>query len=192
MHPSRPSNCELENSSCRSLLLLYLVFSAKHLKLPAEESVVFCSLVEERSMKRRASKLIPLVSHSRAKTRHLVLTSNRLLCVKQRQKPQELSLKFELSLKASEKIKDKDKEKQSRGIIHSVQRKGDREFVVLTVSTCMVTHTSVSQQRSSQLKCTTLLHLPPILSNAGSTVFKRICYCMGAKLLDHGLDFLHA
>jgi 3-phosphoinositide dependent protein kinase-1 len=93
-------------------------------------------------MKRRASKLIPLVSHSRAKTRHLVLTSKRLLCVKQRQKPQELSVKFELSLKASEKLKEKDKEKESRGIIDSVQRKGEREFVVLTVSTHVVIHSS--------------------------------------------------
>lgn len=85
-------------------------------------------------MKRRASKLLPLVSHSRAKSRQLVLTTKRLLCVKQRQKPHELSVKFELALKASEKLKEKDKERESKGIIASVQRKGEREFVVYTVS----------------------------------------------------------
>ncbi|KAF9451291.1 kinase-like protein [Macrolepiota fuliginosa MF-IS2] len=109
---------------------------AKRLKLPLGESVLFDSVVEERSMKRRASKLIPLVPHSKAKTRQLVLTSKRLLCLKQkqRQKPQDISVKFELALKASEKLKEKDKEKESRGIIATVQRKGEREFVVLTTT----------------------------------------------------------
>jgi 3-phosphoinositide dependent protein kinase-1 len=90
-------------------------------------------MVEERSMRRRASRLIPLVPQGRAKSRQLVLTSKRLLCLKQRQKPNELSVKYELALKASEKLKEKDKEKESRCIIASVQQKGEREFVVLTV-----------------------------------------------------------
>ncbi|KAF5351814.1 hypothetical protein D9756_007409 [Leucocoprinus leucothites] len=107
---------------------------AKLLKLPQEESILFCSLVEECSMRRRASKLIPLVSSGKAKTRQLVLTSRRLLCLKQRQKPNELSVKFELALKASEKLKDKDKEKELKVIIASVQRKGERQFVVLTTT----------------------------------------------------------
>lgn len=89
-------------------------------------------------MKRRASKLIPLVPHGKAKTRQLVLTTKRLLCLKQRQKPQGLSVKYELALKASEKLKEKDKEKESKGIIATVQRKGEREFVVLTVSALAV------------------------------------------------------
>jgi 3-phosphoinositide dependent protein kinase-1 len=37
-------------------------------------------------------------------------------------------------LRASEKLKEKDKEKESRGIVASVERKGEREFVVLTSS----------------------------------------------------------
>ncbi|KXN90190.1 3-phosphoinositide-dependent protein kinase 1 [Leucoagaricus sp. SymC.cos] len=107
---------------------------AKILNLPSGESVLFSSFVEERSIGRRASKLIPLVSSRRAKSRQLVLTSKRLLCLKQRQKPHELSVKYELALKASEKLKEKDKEKESKGIIASVQRKGEREFVVLTTT----------------------------------------------------------
>ncbi len=89
--------------------------------------------MEERFIKRRASKLIPLVPQGKPKTRYLVLTSKRLLCVKQQQKSRDLSVKYELALKASEKLKEKDKEKESKGIIATVQRKGEREFVVLTV-----------------------------------------------------------
>lgn len=36
-------------------------------------------------------------------------------------------------MQASEKLKEKDKEKESRGIVACVERKGEREFVVLTV-----------------------------------------------------------
>jgi len=64
----------------------------------------------------------------------LILTSRRLICLKQRSKgPGGISIKSELALRASEKLKEKDKEKESRGIVASIERKGEREFVVLTV-----------------------------------------------------------
>lgn len=91
--------------------------------------------MEARSLRRRASRLLPLpVPPSKAKTRELILTSRRLLCLKHRPKGLgEISIKSELALRASEKLKEKDKEKESRGIVASVERKGEREFVVLTV-----------------------------------------------------------
>jgi 3-phosphoinositide dependent protein kinase-1 len=109
--------------------------SASILRLPDTEVVLFKSTVEARSLRRRASRLIPLpVPPSKPKTRELILTSRRLICLKQRQKgPPGISIKSELALRASEKLKEKDKEKESRGIVASVERKGEREFVVLTV-----------------------------------------------------------
>lgn len=85
-------------------------------------------------MRRRTSKLISLVSQGKTKSRQLVLTSKRLLCLKERQKG--LSVKFELSLKAS----GKPKEKGFKGHIVSVQRKGEKEFAVLTVGTTWFLH----------------------------------------------------
>lgn len=109
--------------------------SASILRLPDTEVILFKSTVEARSLRRRASRLIPLpVPPSKPKTRELILTSRRLICLKHRQKgPTSISIKSELALRASEKLKEKDKEKESRGIVASVERKGEREFVVLTV-----------------------------------------------------------
>jgi len=115
--------------TCQTSPFLMPLFRAENFKLPHGESVVFHSPVEEYTMRRRTSKLISLVSQGKTKSRRLVLTSKRLLCLKERQKG--LSVKFELSLKAS----GKSKEKESKGIIASVQRKGEKEFVVLTVGT---------------------------------------------------------
>lgn len=109
---------------------------ASILRLPETEVVLFTSAVEARSLRRRASRLIPLpVPSSKAKTRELILTSRRLICLKRQSKgPGGISIKSELALRASEKLKEKDKERESRGIVASVERKGEREFVVLTSS----------------------------------------------------------
>jgi len=109
---------------------------ASILRLPPGEVILFNSSVEARYLRRRASRLLPLpVPPSKPKTRELVLTSRRLICLKQRQKGLgDISVKSELALRASEKLKEKDKEKESRGIVASVERKGEREFVVLTSS----------------------------------------------------------
>jgi 3-phosphoinositide dependent protein kinase-1 len=115
------------------------VGSASILRLPDTEVVLFKSTVEARSLRRRASRLIPLpVPPGKAKTRELILTSRRLICLKQRLKGAGgISIKSELALRASEKLKEKDKEKESRGIVASVERKGEREFVVLTVGSSL-------------------------------------------------------
>ncbi|KAG9220912.1 hypothetical protein CCMSSC00406_0002488 [Pleurotus cornucopiae] len=100
--------------------------------LQEEERIIFRSLVESRSLRRRASKLIARsVTAFKPKTRHLVLTTKRLLCIKQRRKHGDtLHVKYELSLKPSEKSKERGKD--IRGYVMSVASKGGREFVVLT------------------------------------------------------------
>jgi 3-phosphoinositide dependent protein kinase-1 len=48
-----------------------------------------------------------------------------------------VTIKFEVALKASERtkaMKEKEKEKEAKGVVASVQRKGEKQFVVLTVS----------------------------------------------------------
>ncbi|KAF9008000.1 kinase-like domain-containing protein [Cyathus striatus] len=108
------------------------------IKLPLDEPVIFNTAIDARLLRRRASRLIPLpVPSSKAKSRQLVLTPKRLLCLKQ-QKGGDISIKSELSFRASEKLKEKDKERESRAIVSSVERKGDREFVVLTVRSLVV------------------------------------------------------
>ncbi|KAH7926505.1 kinase-like protein [Leucogyrophana mollusca] len=99
------------------------------------ESVVFNTRVEARSPKRRGSRLrLPLsVSPMRPKTRQLLLTTHRLLCLKQRGGVGGVSIKSELALQLTEKGKDKDKEKEARSVVESAEPKGDKEFVVLTV-----------------------------------------------------------
>ncbi|KAF8837304.1 hypothetical protein BDN67DRAFT_208317 [Paxillus ammoniavirescens] len=130
------------------------------LLLPGEIAL-YSTRVEARSPKRRGSRLrLPInVSPMRPKTRQLLLTTHRLLCLKQREEGG-VGLKTELNLrkgvsalamggeKVSEKEKekskdkerdrerekDKEKEKEAKSIVESAERKGEREFVVLTVS----------------------------------------------------------
>lgn len=107
------------------------------------EAILFSTRVEARSPKRRGSRLrLPIsVSPIRPKTRQLLLTTHRLLCVKQREDGG-VGLKSELSLRkgvnlssTTEKVKDKDKDKdkEAKSIVESAERKSEREFVVLTV-----------------------------------------------------------
>ncbi|KAH0827309.1 kinase-like protein [Lanmaoa asiatica] len=109
-----------------------------------EEAILFSTRVEARSPKRRGSKLrLPIsVSPIRPKTRLLLLTTHRLLCVKQRVDGG-VSLKSELSLgkgismssgteKLKERDKEKEKEREAKSIVESAERKSEREFVVLT------------------------------------------------------------
>ncbi|KAG2112420.1 kinase-like protein [Suillus clintonianus] len=112
------------------------------LLLPSER-VLFHTRVEARSPKRRGSKLrLPIsASLTKTKTRQLVLTSMRLLCVKQKEGGQ-VSLKSEVGLglgsgKEREKPregkeKERDAAKDGRNVIESAEPKGEREFVILT------------------------------------------------------------
>lgn len=109
--------------------------SSSILGLPSDEKIIFNSNVETRSLRHLANRLIPLpVPVSKTKTRQLVLTTRRLLCLKQQPKDSSVTVKTELALRASTKLKEKDKERDSRGIIANIERKGDREFVISTVS----------------------------------------------------------
>ncbi|KAG1812593.1 kinase-like domain-containing protein [Suillus subaureus] len=113
------------------------------LLLPSER-VLFHTRVEARSPKRRGSKLrLPIsASLTKTKTRQLVLTSMRLLCVKQKDGGQ-MSLKSEVGLRAGDKGKEREKPREAkekerdaskdcRNVIESAEPKGEREFVILT------------------------------------------------------------
>ncbi|KAG1745389.1 kinase-like protein [Suillus paluster] len=115
------------------------------LLLPSE-LVLFYTRVEARSPKRRGSRLrLPIsTSLTKTKTRQLVLTNMRLLCVKQKVGGQ-LSLKSELGLGVGAVEKGKDREKPREGkekerdtckegkdVIECAEPKGEREFVILT------------------------------------------------------------
>lgn len=118
-----------------------LIWDVSSSLLLPEEVILFSTRVEARSPKRRGSKLrLPIsVSPIRPKTRQLLLTTHRLLCVKQRVEGG-VGLKSELSLRkgattssGTEKVKEKEKDKEAKSIIESAERKSEREFVVLTV-----------------------------------------------------------
>ncbi|KAF8170219.1 kinase-like domain-containing protein [Mycena galopus ATCC 62051] len=101
---------------------------AAALKLVEGERVLFDSPVEARKgPRRRASRiLLPIAGPiAKPKRRHLVLTSRRLVCLKQ-----DMSVQSELVLRPSEKTKDKPKD--TRATVTSVQLRADREFSVTT------------------------------------------------------------
>lgn len=94
------------------------------------EKIVFSGPVEERALRRRASRLIPIqVSPLKPKNRQLILTNHRLVCVKQRDRGV-ISVKHELLAQAPKIASAKDKHH-----IVAVEAKASKEFVVLTVST---------------------------------------------------------
>ncbi|KAI0769612.1 kinase-like protein [Trametes elegans] len=95
------------------------------LMLPGEQ-IIFNTTVEPGGPKRRASRLLAMaVAPKKHRPRELVLTSQRLLCVKQ--KPgRAVQIRTELFVRPS------DKEKDLRNLVSSVEPKGEREFVVIT------------------------------------------------------------
>jgi 3-phosphoinositide dependent protein kinase-1 len=90
------------------------------------ESIIFDSPVEARTRRRRASRIL-LPTPVKSKRRHLVLTNRRLFCLKPN-----MTIKSELILRSSEKAKEKGKD--SRGVIATVELRGEREFIVMAVS----------------------------------------------------------
>ncbi|KAI0633279.1 kinase-like protein [Trametes polyzona] len=90
------------------------------------EHIIFNTTVEPGGPKRRASRLLAMaVAPKKHRPRELVLTSQRLLCVKQ--KPgRGVQVRAELFVRPSEKEKD------LRNLVSSVESKGEREFVVIT------------------------------------------------------------
>jgi len=100
------------------------------------EKILFTSQVETRCVRRRASRLIPLaVSPLKLKNRQLILTSHRLVCVKQRDR-RDLSVKSELAFMdpISISVVTNGKEKDSRTFVVGVETRAEKEFVILTSS----------------------------------------------------------
>jgi len=104
-----------------------------------DETILFTSRVEARCVRRRASRLIPLaVSPLKSKGRQLILTTHRLVCVKQRDR-RDLSMKSELafqdaiSANGNGITNGKEKEKDTRSFVVGVEAKTGTEFVIMTV-----------------------------------------------------------
>ena len=95
------------------------------------EHIIFNTMVEPGGPKRRASRLLAMAvapkKHNRP--RELVLTTHRLLCVKH--KPgRAVQIRVEVFVKPPS---GKDKEKDLRSLVTSIEPKGEREFVIITV-----------------------------------------------------------
>ncbi|GJE95514.1 kinase-like protein [Phanerochaete sordida] len=94
------------------------------LLLPGE-SVIFNAMVEKSALRRRASRLLAMAGAPRRKTRELVLTDRRLVCLKHKPgRPYQVS--HELALRAAERDRD------SKCAVLGAEPKGEREFVVLS------------------------------------------------------------
>ena len=100
----------------------------------------FHATVEETALKRRTSRLLlPLpVSQRKPKVRELTLTSHRLLCLKPLKNGRGVGIKAEFVLREFQgqlAAGSPGREKRSKGdrMVTGVERKGAKEFVVLTV-----------------------------------------------------------
>ncbi|KZV76288.1 kinase-like protein [Peniophora sp. CONT] len=100
------------------------------------ETILLTGEVEETVMKRRTSRLLlPIpVAPRRPKVRQLVLSSHRLLCLKQTKSGRGIGVKSEYGLRPSEKEKEKDRQKEERIMVTEVAQKGERGFVLFTTS----------------------------------------------------------
>lgn len=114
--------------------------------LSVGETLQFHAPVEETALKRRTSRLLlPLpVSQRKPKARELALTSHRLLCLKPLKNGRGIGIKAEFVLKefqgqiaaASPGREKRSKSDDVRRMVTGVERKGAKEFVVLTVRPC--------------------------------------------------------
>ncbi|KAJ4494043.1 kinase-like domain-containing protein [Lentinula edodes] len=101
-----------------------------------DEVVIYRSIVEDHSARRRANRLLKPIpgAQIKPKARELILTNYRLICVKAKTPPSYSSVKLELFLKAvydREKEKKKDG-KEMKGILESADLKGGRDFIVIS------------------------------------------------------------
>ncbi|KAH8996399.1 kinase-like protein [Lactarius hatsudake] len=109
--------------------------------LSAGETILFHAPVGETALKRRTSRLLlPLpVSQRKPKVRELALTSNRLVCLKPLKSGRGVGIKAEFALREAQAPPSTGREKrtksdEARGMITGVERKGAKEFVVLTTA----------------------------------------------------------
>jgi 3-phosphoinositide dependent protein kinase-1 len=102
------------------------------------ENVLFQSTVEPRTVRRRASLLQHLpVPPTKPKTRLMMLTNQRLVCVKPQPNGRVATVKSEFAFsRGGLGVRDKFKMgggSNNRCVIVSAAPKGEREFVVMTV-----------------------------------------------------------
>jgi len=112
--------------------------------LSVGETLQFHAPVEETALKRRTSRLLlPLpVSQRKPKARELALTSHRLLCLKPLKNGRGIGIKAEFVLREFQgqiAAASPGREKRSKGddvrrMVTGVERKGAKEFVVLTTT----------------------------------------------------------
>lgn len=110
------------------------ILSASLLRLSEGEKIIFSSPIEERTLRRRASRLLPpVVASAINKPRQLVLTNKRLFCVKQK-RAGIVKIKSDLLLKSVSGTREgKVALKDIRAVISGVEGRGDREFSVMLV-----------------------------------------------------------
>ncbi|KAI0745389.1 kinase-like protein [Earliella scabrosa] len=111
-------------------VLIVITYHRTSLMQPGEH-IIFNTMVEPGGPKRRASRLLAMAvapkKHNRP--RELVLTTHRLLCVKH--KPgRAVQIRVEVFVKPPS---GKDREKDLRSLVTSIEPKGEREFVIITV-----------------------------------------------------------
>jgi len=109
------------------------------------ETMLFHAPVEETALKRRTSRLLlPLpVAQRKPKARELALTSHRLVCLKPLKNGRGVGLKAEFTLRETQGQgqlagsgsgrEKRLKGDEARGMVTGVERRGAKEFVVLTV-----------------------------------------------------------
>ena len=130
------------------------------------ETVIFNALVDKSALRRRASRLLAIAGAPKRKTRELVLTDRRLVCLKHKPgRPYQLS--NELSLKPLERDKD------SRHTVIGAEPKGEREFVVMTVGVMPYKPVKSSHKNYRVRNHTRISHLRQHLRKRGSVKFVR-------------------
>lgn len=109
------------------------------------ETMLFHAPVEETALKRRTSRLLlPLqVAQRKPKVRELALTSHRLVCLKPLKNGRGVGIKAEFTLReaqgqgqlagSSSGREKRPKGDEARGMVTGVERRGAKEFVLLTV-----------------------------------------------------------
>ncbi|KAH8093861.1 kinase-like protein [Cristinia sonorae] len=112
------------------------------------ETVIYNSSVETSPLRRRASRILAIAVTPKRKTRELLLTNHRLLCLKRKpNRPYVVRSEWSLS-RPSPSEKDKEREKETRYLIVNVELKTDREFVIMTATKTHSFHTPSSSTTS--------------------------------------------
>ncbi|TFK75333.1 kinase-like protein [Pluteus cervinus] len=125
---------------------------ASILRLSVEEQILLSSPIEVRMLNQRASRLLPLsIASAISKPRQLVLTRDRLICLKHK-RAGAAKVKAELTLKSTTT-------KEQKSVVVKVEQRGDREFIVFTA-----TKTYTYAASNANLASSWVQHLHNVLS----------------------------